>query len=214
MNIPNFHDGHFDGQQIGPSKLVNIFPRTQDGKIVHLDSAGSECADAFRIKQGNIIFDLVFRGTSELTRSDMAELYSVDVDAPQATNLLMAKREQGYQLFEINASYGAQGLVLFQTFEMRQSTPDLNAMHQFALKYRSGEEIKKRDRVLFHGNLAEVPLVSCDPNDPDPEVVWHIKEYGGGELISDPIVSSRTFIPKDQLDEYEDLEFVSREQGN
>jgi hypothetical protein len=87
-------------------------------------------------------------------------------------------------------------------------------MHQFVLKYRSGEEIKKGDRVLFHGNLAEVQLVSCDPNDPDPEVVWHIKEYGGGVLISDPIVSSRTFIPKDQLDEYEDLEFVSREQGN
>jgi hypothetical protein len=51
----------------------------------------------------------------------MAELYSVDVDAPQATNLLTAKRQQGYQLVEINASYGAQGLVLFQTFEMRQS---------------------------------------------------------------------------------------------
>jgi hypothetical protein len=86
-------------------------------------------------------------------------------------------------------------------------------MHQFVLKYRSGEEIKKGDRVLFHGNLAEVQLVSCDPNDPDPEVVWHIKEYGGGVLISDPLVSGRTFIPKDQLDEYEDLEFVSREQG-
>jgi hypothetical protein len=87
-------------------------------------------------------------------------------------------------------------------------------MHQFVLKYRSGEEIKKGDRVLFHGNLAEVQLVSCDPNDPDPEVVWHIKEYGGVVMISDPLVSGRTFIPKDQLDEYEDLEFVSREQGN
>jgi hypothetical protein len=87
-------------------------------------------------------------------------------------------------------------------------------MHQFVLKYRSGEEIKKGDRVLFHGNLAEVQLVSCDPNDPDPEVVWHIKEYGGGVLISVPIVSVRTFIPKDQLDGYEDLVFVSRKQGS
>jgi hypothetical protein len=87
-------------------------------------------------------------------------------------------------------------------------------MHQFVLKYRSGEEIKKGDRVLFHGNLAEVQLVSCDPNDPDPEVVWYIKEYGSGVLISVPIVSVRAFIPKDQLDEYEDLVFVSRKQGN
>ena len=31
MNIPNFHDGHFDGLRIGASKLVNLFLRTQDG---------------------------------------------------------------------------------------------------------------------------------------------------------------------------------------
>jgi hypothetical protein len=124
MNIPNFHDGHFDGLRIGPSKLVNIFLRTQDGKSFILILQEVDALTLSEIKQGNIIFDLVFRGTGELTRSDMAELYSVDVDAPQATNLLTAKREQGYQLLDINATYGAQGLVLFQTFEMRQSTPD------------------------------------------------------------------------------------------
>jgi hypothetical protein len=124
MNIPNSHDGHFDGLRIGPGKLVNIFLRTQDGKSFILILQEVDALTLSEIKQGNIIFDLVFRGTSELTRSDMAELYSVDVDVPQATNLLTAKREQGYQLLEINASYEAQGLVLFQIFEMRQSTPD------------------------------------------------------------------------------------------
>jgi hypothetical protein len=79
-----------------------------------------------------------------------------------------------------------------------------------ALKYRSGEEIKNGDRVLFHGNAAKIELVACDPNDPDPNVAWHVKEFGGGVLILDPLVSGRTFIPSDSLDEYEDLEFVSR----
>lgn len=83
-------------------------------------------------------------------------------------------------------------------------------MAALLLKYRSGEEIKRGDRVLFHGNAAEVELVSCDPNDPNPEVAWHMKEFGGGVLILDPKVSGRTFIPRDQLDDYEDLEFVSR----
>ncbi len=78
------------------------------------------------------------------------------------------------------------------------------------LKYRSGEEIKIGDRVLFHGNPAEVELVSSDPTDPNPEVAWHIKEFGGGVLIRDPMVSGHTFIPAEQLAEYEDLEFVSR----
>jgi hypothetical protein len=81
-------------------------------------------------------------------------------------------------------------------------------MHQGVLRYRSGEEIRKGDRILFHGNPAKIELVAHDPN--DPETAWHVSEYGGGVLISDPLVSGRTLISRDQLDEYEDLEFVSR----
>ena len=80
------------------------------------------------------------------------------------------------------------------------------------LRYRSGEEICKGDRVRFHGNPAEIELVSCDPDDPDPQVAWHMKQFGGGVLILDPLVSGRTFIRADSLEEYEDLEFVSRGQ--
>ena len=81
-------------------------------------------------------------------------------------------------------------------------------MNVLILKYRSGEEIKKGDRVLFHGNPAEVELVAFDPN--EPEHAWHVQEFGGGVMILDPIVSGRAFISTDQLNDYEDLEFVSR----
>lgn len=37
-----------------------------------------------------------------------------------------------------------------------------------------------------------------------------MQEFGGGVMILDPMVSGRTFIPTDQINEYEDLEFVSR----
>jgi hypothetical protein len=124
MNIPNFHDGYFDGLRIGPNKLVNLFLRTQERKSFILVLQDVDSMTISEIKQGNIILDLVFRSSEELTRSDMAELYSVDVDAPQAADLLTAKREEGFQLLEINGSYGAQGSVLFQTFEIRQSTAD------------------------------------------------------------------------------------------
>src|ERR1700730_13205777 len=83
----------------------------------------------------------------------------------------------------------------------------MNAMRQTVPKYRSGEEIKKGDRVLFHGNPAEIELVAFDPN--DPQQAWHVNEFGGGVLVSDPMVSGRTFIPRDQLAEYEDSEFIS-----
>jgi hypothetical protein len=76
------------------------------------------------------------------------------------------------------------------------------------LKYRSGEDILKGNRLLFHGNPAEIELVAVDSN--DPEHAWHVREFGGGVLVVAPKVSGRTFIPRDQLAEYEDLEFVSR----
>ena len=76
------------------------------------------------------------------------------------------------------------------------------------LKYRSGEEIKVGDRVLFHGNDAEVEFVACEPGDPATD--WYLHEFGGGVMIADPKASGRTFIPVGQLAESEDLEFVSR----
>jgi hypothetical protein len=124
MNIPNFHDGQFDGLRIDPSKLVNLFLRTQDGTSFTLILQEVDALTISEVKQGNIILDLVFRSSGQLTASDMAELFGVDVDAPQAANLLRAKCQQGFQLLEVNSSYGAQGLILFQTCEIRQSSPD------------------------------------------------------------------------------------------
>jgi hypothetical protein len=77
--------------------------------------------------------------------------------------------------------------------------------------YRSRDEVKKGDRVLFHGNAAEIEFVASDVG--DPELAWYVREYGGGIMVFDP-VSGRTFIPADQLLDYEDLEFISRQQQN
>ena len=77
-----------------------------------------------------------------------------------------------------------------------------------ALHYRSGQEIKKGDRVLFHRNPAEVEFVAFDAG--DPELAWYVSEYGGGVGILDAGVAGRTFIPAKEIPEYEDLEFVSR----
>jgi hypothetical protein len=75
------------------------------------------------------------------------------------------------------------------------------------LKYLSGEEIKKGDRVLFHRGPGQVELVADTLG--NLETDWYVKEYGGGVMIIDA-VAGRTFIPADQIDEYEDLEFVAR----
>ena len=82
--------------------------------------------------------------------------------------------------------------------------------HALVLKYQSGEDIKKGDRILYHGNPAEIELVAFDPA--DPQSTWYIEEFGGGVMVLDPIVSGRTFISADQNPDDKDLEFVSRAQ--
>jgi hypothetical protein len=76
------------------------------------------------------------------------------------------------------------------------------------LKYPSGVEIRKGDRVLFHGEAGEIELVASDLG--DAETDWYIQEYGGGVMILEPKVFGRAFIPAAQLVETEDLEFVAR----
>jgi hypothetical protein len=76
------------------------------------------------------------------------------------------------------------------------------------LKYQSGQEIVVGDRVLFHGEPAEIELVAL-PASTDPEHEWYVKEFGGGVGIREAKLG-RTFISADQLPETEDLEFVSR----
>jgi hypothetical protein len=75
-------------------------------------------------------------------------------------------------------------------------------------KYQSGEEIKKGDRVLFHGEVGEIEFVAEEPG--NPETDWYVKEYGGGVMIREPKVFGSVFIPADQVEETEDLEFVAR----
>jgi hypothetical protein len=74
------------------------------------------------------------------------------------------------------------------------------------INYTTGEEVKKGDRVLFHGEPAEIELVA-DPEVADPETDWYVKQYGRGVMILEPKRFGRAFLSEPHTDE--DLEFVS-----
>jgi hypothetical protein len=76
------------------------------------------------------------------------------------------------------------------------------------LRYLSGEEIRSGDRVRFHGHQALIEFAAAELN--DARNGWFVRQYGGGVMVNDPAVSGLTFIPVDQLKNYEDLEFVAR----
>ena len=83
----------------------------------------------------------------------------------------------------------------------------MRSLNLMLLKYQSGEEINRGDRVLHFGERGEIEFVASDPG--DPETDWYAQEYGGGIMILDA-VAGRTFVPAAHLDEYDVLEFVSR----
>jgi hypothetical protein len=78
------------------------------------------------------------------------------------------------------------------------------------LKYKSGDEIRKGDRVSFDGISSEIELVASDPG--DPETDWYVQQFGGGVLIRELEAKEfgRIFIRANSLEETEDLEFVAR----
>jgi len=122
MKIPNFHDGRFEGFRLDSNKYLKIFLRTAD-KVPHtLVLEGIQALTISGVKEGNIIFDLVFRDAQQTTASDMAELYEVGPDTEQARNLLQSARDKKLQILELNSSYGAQGLILFETGRIKEDS--------------------------------------------------------------------------------------------
>ena len=72
--------------------------------------------------------------------------------------------------------------------------------------YSSGEEIRKGDRVLLHGEPGEIELVADPAESPDN---WLVKEQGGGIMVLELKVFGRLFSSEPQTDEH--LTFVSRQ---
>jgi len=74
--------------------------------------------------------------------------------------------------------------------------------------YKSGEEIKKGDRVLFHGEPGQIEFV-VEELSGDPAMDWYVNEFGGGVMVREPQAFGLCFLS--EPDGAEDLEFVSRE---
>lgn len=73
--------------------------------------------------------------------------------------------------------------------------------------YQSGEEIRKGDRVILHGEPGEIEFV-VNKIVGDSAMDWYMSEFGGGVMVAEPKVFGRAFLSQSDIDEY--LEFVRR----
>jgi hypothetical protein len=75
------------------------------------------------------------------------------------------------------------------------------------MKYQSGDEIRKNDNVLFHGEPGEIEFVLEEPVG-DPSVDWLFESQGPGVMILEPKHFGRVYL-RDAATA-EDLVLVSR----
>jgi hypothetical protein len=121
IDIPNFHDGFFDGFWIKGNKAVHVFLRTSDQAAYTLILSGVRAMKISGVMAGNIIFDIIARTAENMSPGDMEEIYGLAKDVAQASALLASAREQHLQLLELNPSYGAEGLILFEKWKIAAS---------------------------------------------------------------------------------------------
>ena len=115
--LPKFHDGHLDGLRILDDHTVQLFLRDVGRKPFTLELSGVTRMGIWEVREGNILFDLVVRGAAEATPEDLTVLGLGNTDGTQL-------RESNLKMLEINASYGARGLVVFETYELRAAGAD------------------------------------------------------------------------------------------
>jgi len=65
-------------------------------------------------------------------------------------------------------------------------------MNENIPKYQSGEEIKKGDHVLFHGEPGEIEFVVTHRNG-DPAMDWFIENEGPGVMVVEPKAFGRAY---------------------
>lgn len=119
MNIPDLHDGYFDGLWVSENKRACLFFRAVDGERSTICLTGVEALNVKNIRAGNIIFDIVGVPSAALTHAHVQEAYGfAKEDAESAQKLLAKARECGLSALELNASYGAEGVFLYRAGEV------------------------------------------------------------------------------------------------
>jgi hypothetical protein len=116
--LPKFHDGHLDGLRILDDHTVQLFLRDVGRKPFTLELSGVTRMGIWEVREGNILFDLVVRGSAEATPEDLTMLALGNTEGADMAYLSQL-RESNLKMLEINASYGARGLVVFETYELR-----------------------------------------------------------------------------------------------
>jgi hypothetical protein len=116
-----FHDGFYNWLLIREGS-VDLFVETSEKERFVLSASGVVALLSGGIREGNIIFDIECRATSEITLGDIREIYAF-AEGPRDeayTPKAMAKvAEQSLSMLVMSSSYGGDCLLLAKSFELQ-----------------------------------------------------------------------------------------------
>jgi hypothetical protein len=75
------------------------------------------------------------------------------------------------------------------------------------VNYQTGEDVRAGDRIRYHGEPGHVEFVATEK---DGEHDWYVDEFPGGGAMIQAETFGSVFIHAAEVQEDEDLEFVSR----
>jgi len=118
-NIPNLHDGYFDGLWLSGNKENTgacLFVRAADGERYTLTLTGVVRLNIQDIRQGNIILDVLLIPPDILTVERVGQAYDLEGEHDEAMAHRMFEKAQQERLcaLEMSTSYGAYGTILFR----------------------------------------------------------------------------------------------------
>ena len=119
-NNGEFHDGSFEGLWID-GKTAHVFLATEGRERFTVVAEGVAALAVEGVMAGNILFEVLERGSEEVLSQDIHTLYALQegpAGETQGAKLLEKARLQGWKILEVNPSYGASCLVLAGSFDV------------------------------------------------------------------------------------------------
>jgi hypothetical protein len=118
-NIPNLHDGCFDGLWLSGNRENTgacLFVRAAAGERYTLMLTGIVRLNIQDVRQGNIIRDVLLIPPDTLTLEQVSHAYDLESERDEAIAHRRFEKAQQERLFapEMSTSYGAYGTVLFR----------------------------------------------------------------------------------------------------
>jgi hypothetical protein len=116
-----FHDGFYNGLLIREG-CVDLFVATSEKERFVFSASGVAALLSRSIREGNIIFDIEYRATSEITLGDIREVHGF-ADGPRdeayAQKAMEKVANQNLTMLVMSSSYGGDCLLLAKSLVLQ-----------------------------------------------------------------------------------------------